>query len=573
MGAHIFARPGPCCLSGAAEARGVEGPLPGAARSPRCDARQSSRPAGGQARDRGRSMLAMAPSELAARSGPLSIRLIVCFLLLLTASLTHAADLQAQRLVKGESSTITTDYDIGDAAITDLKICDYVIRDNRREVYLNARSAGAAMLTLWDLQGVKRDVLPITVQAVDVDALGTQARRDLQLPETVRFVQEGDRIVIEGAVDSEAEMVRVRGLAQGDQQVESRVRLSDSVLEQLTRDITQAIARPGITVRRVQNQLVLEGIAYSTEAARYAEQIARLYHPEVLNLIEIRESQRSPGKRPLVQLDLYFMEVKHSALRGFGIRWTPGAIPHDVGGGVGGVIGTTVGFLLNLLPKLQWARERGEGRILEHATLIVKSGEVVDFFSGAEIPYTTEQSVQFKEVGIKVQAEPIAYGTDVDLKITTNISAPSSGVNQAIDRRSVATSAYCRDGQSMVLGGLWSYDATTSRNRIPPHLNTSSAIFTLALSKDFQSRQSEFLVFVQPRILAELPSAEPSLQEWEARQRAVTPMVETSPVAAPRAAAPATKSFGPTWRRTSRMANGDAPPTPDHVIQLPEALQ
>lgn len=437
-------------------------------------------------------------------------------LLFLLAPYAQAVERAPQLLVVGASSTITTDYAIGDAAITNPGVCDYLVRDNRTEVYLNARKAGAAMLTLWDTQGVQRDAMPIQVSAVDLDRLAARVRADLQLGETVQVRRQGERLVIEGEVAGEEQRQAVLAYVGREPLLESRVRIGTGALRTLAHTVATAIKRPGITVRTVRDRLVLEGIAYSPEAAQHAESVARLYHDSVLNLIEIRDTQRVPGRRPLVQLDIHFLEVKQGALRAFGIQWNPGATVGD-----GGMVASAIGFVTNLLPKLRLARERGEARVLEQPSMVVKSGERGELFSGTEIPYTTEQSVQFKNVGVSIQAEPIVDGDHVDLKIDVAVSAPSAGVDGAIDRRTVATSAYCQNGQSLVLGQLWEHSRATTRNRTPRGAQAGSAIAQLAWSKDFQSRESEFLVFVTPRIVHSAESLPDPRPRWESEKRAL----------------------------------------------------
>lgn len=451
---------------------------------------------------------------MAARRARHPMRLLVMALLL--APSAYAVGRAPQLLVVGASSTITTDYAIGDAAITNPGVCDYLVRDSRTEVYLNARQAGAAMLTLWDAQGVQRDAIPIQVSAVDLDRLAERVRDDLQLGEAVQVRRQGERLVIEGEVAGEEQRQAVLTYVGREPLLESRVRIGSGALRTLAHTVAAAIKRPGITVRTVRDRLVLEGIAYSPEAAQHAEAVARLYHDSVLNLIEIRDTQRVPGRRPLVQLDVHFLEVKRGALRAFGIQWNPGASSGD-----GGAVASAIGFVTNLLPKLRLARERGEARVLEQPTLVVKSGERGELFSGTEIPYTTEQNVQFKNVGVSIQAEPIVDGDHVDLKIDVAVSAPSAGVDGAIDRRTVATSAYCRNGQSLVLGQLWEHSRATTRNRTPRGAQGGSAIAQLAWSKDFQSRESEFLVFVTPRIVDGAESLPDPRPRWDAEKQAM----------------------------------------------------
>ena len=89
--------------------------------------------------------------------------IIICAALFAIQSSAAIAALPAQNLLKGSSSTIDVDYEIGDVAIADPKVCDYVIGKSRKQIYLNARAAGRTTLTMWDAGGTKRDEVTITV--------------------------------------------------------------------------------------------------------------------------------------------------------------------------------------------------------------------------------------------------------------------------------------------------------------------------------------------------------------------------------------------------------------------------
>jgi Flp pilus assembly secretin CpaC len=473
--------------------------------------------------------------------------------------------------------THATDYAIGDAAMTDPSICDFLIRDSRREVYLNGRRAGTAMLTLWDSEGTQRDIVPITVTPVNFETLEAALRHELQDIGTIRLRRESDRLIIEGEVKSQAVVQRLANRAATDPHLESQVTLAHTALATVAAEIERAVGRPGITVRRVRDRLVLEGLAYSRAAATHAEAIAKIYHPQVMNLVEVQATSRTPGRRPMIHLDVYFVEIKRDALKAFGVTWQPGATRDEGQQGLGGLVTSTLGFLVDLLPKIRLARERGAARILEHPTLIIKSGDRGEFFSGVEIPFTTEQQVAFKEVGMTVRAVPIALGQEVDLEIHVEVAAPSAGVDGAIDRRRVATTAYARSGESIVLGGLWGSSHAATRNRVPKAAR-GSPLFALALSKDVQQRESEFVVFLTPRVVAQAPSGESWQQQWNAwkpRTRTAAPNPPPSP--RPRASRARVRARGSRrWRRRDvpRAAPHSTTPSrdPATVIALPASL-
>lgn len=427
---------------------------------------------------------------------------------------------QPKYLVKGISETMTTDYEIGDVAVSDPTVLDFMVQKGRNEIFLNPLKAGVATLTIWDSGGSKRDSLPVTVGLTSVEDVVKEIKNIFSNNNKVRFQQDGDRILIEGEASTPEELTKVEELSRRFQQIVPRLTLAAGAIEKQSQKIEAAIAIPGIKARYIKGRLVLEGLAYGRDAAQKAESVAKLFEPNLLNLIEVREEAgRRPGRDKLVQLDIYFLEIKRSAMRGFGIQWAPGAVPKDDSGSDGGAgltgLGRSlIGFVFNLIPKVRFMREHGDARILESPSFIVKSGEAVDFFSGTQVPYMSGDTVTFKEVGIKVDAQPIVAGSDVDIKITTAVSSMSAGVDKGIDTNKLSTTAYLKAGQSLVLGGILRNNDAKQINKVPSDLNTSSALIQLFLSKDYQSNRSEFLVFVTPTIVDEAESASESMVEW-----------------------------------------------------------
>ena len=437
-----------------------------------------------------------------------------------------AASIPPQSLSKGESTTIQTDYAIGDVALTDPKVADFIIQEDRKSLYLNAKGEGFATLTLWDKNGEARDAIPITIYATNLKGILGEAKQAFASIQSIQFLTQDNIVRIVGEAPSPADYKRIQTFAARYPQVANEVTLAKPVLDTLTGKIEQTIGFPGIKVRSVRDHIVVEGVAFSPAQAARAYEIAKLYDPNCLNLVEVKQGDRNPGKSEMVELEVYFMEIQKSALRTFGIQWAPGAFPSSGAAngsfgsseGVGGLAGvgqSLIGFVFNLLPKIQFVREHGLGRVLENPTILVKSGDVANFFSGVQVPYYAQQNVQFKEVGVKVEASPIVANRDVDLKLSASISSPSPHIDGGINTHSLSTTAYIPSGQAVVLGGILSNRDVKTYNRVPKDLATSSALFSLFLSKDFQSSKSELVVFVVPKIVNSLQAATASQESWK----------------------------------------------------------
>lgn len=450
----------------------------------------------------------------------------------LIAVLLTAGDARGQvtdyQLVVGQAKTFTTAYEIGDIAMSNGEICSFVVRETRREVYLNPLKEGSTTLTIWDTDGKKRDSSLLTVVAVDVGASLKSAQDFAKEIPGVRVYLEGSTVVLSGEVHTPAHLKQLEAYAEAHPEVRSDAKLSLQAMNVIAKRIEEAINTPGIQVRAVRDKLIMEGLTYSDDIYKKVDTIAKLYAPEIINLVEVRQANRRPGYDKTIRLDIYFMEVKNSAIRTFGINWAPGAAIQQQaergggGGGAGGAGGgflgsgfnAIIGFVMNLVPKIQWIHQTGRGRVLEKPTFIVKSGESVNFFSGTQVPYRSQQEVTFKEVGIKVNAEPIAAAEEIDLKVSIDVSSLSSTVSEAIDTNTVSTSVFVKSGQAVVLGGLVRNGDVKTYNRVPPGVDTASALFTLFLSRDFQTNKSQFYIFLVPEVMEQPQPAEMKLKRW-----------------------------------------------------------
>ncbi len=454
--------------------------------------------------------------------------------IVISSAMTSSAAISAQTLMKGQSSTLELEYEVGDVAVADPGVVDYLVSKDRRSIYLNARGGGETTMTLWDSKGLKIDEFPVRVVTTTLKEVLDRAKAEFGDLSGVSMQVRGGHVEVQGEVAEPEDFKRIEGAATKESRLRSRVRLSGGAIGELSTAIAQSLAVPGVTVRSVRGRVLLEGVAYSTADAKRAVEIAKLYSPDVLDLIDVRDTKRAVGRGRMIELEFHMMEINKQALRGLGVSWAPGAFPSggssgNAGSGsgagllssIGGLGRELIGFVLQLVPKLKRIREKGDGRVLENPSVIVKSGEPAKIFSGTEIPYYKGQDVQFKKVGIDIDAEPVEVEGGVDLKLSATLSSPSGDLRGAVDTHTVSTSAICKFGQSLVLGNIVHNGDVKMRNRLPRELDTSSALFSLFLSKDFQSDRSEFVIFVTPRLVEETPIAEAKLKDFLSMEEAM----------------------------------------------------
>jgi len=447
--------------------------------------------------------------------------------IVLAASPAHSAPVAQEKvLIKGQSETVSVDYVIGDVAVADPAVCDYLVAQDRRSIYFNARGGGQTMLTIWDSDGVMRDEFSLRVVTTTLREALDRVRESVGSLSGVTVELRDGKVEIGGAIADPEDFRNIEAMSKADPRVRSKVRITDDVLAAQAKAIREAIDVPGVSVRTVRDRIALEGTVFSAADARRAWEIARLYTPYAMDLIEVRDAGRSAGRANLIELEFHLMEIKKEALREIAFNWAPGSFPQSgsgtasAGGGSGlmGAVGdmgkSILGFVMNFIPKLRFIRERGDGRVLENPSIVVKNGEEAQIFSGSEVPFLRGEEVQFKKVGVDIKASPIEVQGGVDLKISATLSAPSADIRGAVDTHTVSTTAVCPLGHSVILGGIIRNTDVKMKNRTPRDMDTASSFFTLFLSKDFQSNRSEFVIVVTPRIVSQPAPAEVALRDF-----------------------------------------------------------
>ncbi len=431
--------------------------------------------------------------------------------LLLKIGFSAASDLpEIIILVRGQSRTMNLEYEAGDVAIADNKCCDFQVSTDRKNLYLSAKDRGETALTVWDSSGQKRDEFRIRVVVSTLKDILDAATERFGSLEGVRIEIKNGRVEIDGEVADPDEFREIESFASRDSSVKNSTRLSEKLIGRRARLIEESIGIHGVKARPMRDRILLEGVIYGEADRKKALEIASLYSDEIVDLLEVRDIGRRIGGGELVELEFHMMEVKKGALRELGLSWAPGAVPSggsgngSVGGdgmlsSIGDLGRSVLGFVFQFIPKLKSIRERGEGRVLENSSLVIKSGDAGEIFSGSEIPFYRDDEVGFKKVGIEIKAEPVVIGDSVDIKLKTTLSSPSPDIRGAVDTHTISTTALCPLGHSVVIGNIIRNVDVKMKNRVPRGIDTSSALFTLFLSRDFQSNRSEFVVFITPK--------------------------------------------------------------------------
>lgn len=447
------------------------------------------------------------------------------------AALADEDNIGDQVVVVNSQIAVDVPYPYGDVSGGSAEVIRVVPLRDSNQILIAGRKAGTTNIIIYDTRGTRRDEFEVTVIPANLSRVMKNVQELLEDIEGLRFRVINDRVYIQGEVSLDDDLQRVESLAQREPLVESMVTLSP-VSQRLLADLIQKeIGVPGVRVRLVADKILLEGVVHSTTSAERAEAIARAYYQNVINVLEVREAERIPGRTDTVVIVVHFVELTKSLLDSWGLQWTPLAEENGLefyfqspfeGGSFGDVTGYAQATLFALLPRLNRARTSGYARVLENPSVAVKSGDTAHIFSGAKVPFAVlgpngQVTVQFEEVGVTLDVTPFAQGSDVDLNISVEVSAlgeiAPSGY-QLIDTSSISTSEYCRAGESIVIGGLQRISDRIEYNRVPEGgLDEGTPLFTLYKSKDYKKSKSQFLVFITPQVHESSTQANRDLQD------------------------------------------------------------
>ena len=171
-------------------------------------------------------------------------------------------------------------------------------------------------------------------------------------------------------------------------------------------------------------------------------------------------------------------------------------------------------YLVDL--ELTAVEAEGRGEIVSTPRVITANQKEASIKQGVEIPYQQSASsgattIQFKEAVLELTVTPqITPDNNIimDLRVSKdNVGEIIStgglgGTVPSIDTRSVETQVLVKDGQTVVLGGIYETERRETINKVP-FLGDIPFVGAAFRSKTRNNDKAELLIFVTPRILEE----------------------------------------------------------------------
>jgi type IV pilus assembly protein PilQ len=193
----------------------------------------------------------------------------------------------------------------------------------------------------------------------------------------------------------------------------------------------------------------------------------------------------------------------------------PGAVPTAVNLGASGpnsAIGLALGSIngaFNLDVALTALEQSGNGRLLSTPRVTTQSNIAAEMTQGVEIPIQTVANntvtVSFKSAALTLKVTPqITAANTVIMQIAVENASPdfSRQVNNIppINTQRAITQVLVSDGQTTVIGGIYTSSSTTTNDRTPG-LGSIPLLRWLFKRETINDSNTELLIFITPRII------------------------------------------------------------------------
>ncbi|MDQ7003878.1 MAG: type IV pilus secretin PilQ [Ghiorsea sp.] len=179
--------------------------------------------------------------------------------------------------------------------------------------------------------------------------------------------------------------------------------------------------------------------------------------------------------------------------------------------GNGGSIGLSLGSFsnaINLDLELSAAQADGDAKVVSNPRIVTSNLKMAMVTQGFQVPFVTPATannpatVTLVEALLKLQVTPqITADGGVILDVKVSKDAPVAfGVSTGIDTKTVTTNVYVRNGETIVIGGVYTREKASDKSSVP-YLAEIPFLGWLFKTESIRDNKSELLIFITPKIL------------------------------------------------------------------------
>lgn len=178
--------------------------------------------------------------------------------------------------------------------------------------------------------------------------------------------------------------------------------------------------------------------------------------------------------------------------------------------GLLGLAATVLDEKFNFEVELQAAEVNGEGKVISSPRVVTLDNSAAIIEQGVSIPFQTfengDAQLEFVDATLKLDVTPhITADGSIIMKIKVSRNAPDESVatldgTPGIAKNQVKTETLVKDGQTLVLGGIYVVDRSETGSAVP-YLSRLPFIGALFRSHEVGDDRKELLIFVSPRVV------------------------------------------------------------------------
>ena len=155
----------------------------------------------------------------------------------------------------------------------------------------------------------------------------------------------------------------------------------------------------------------------------------------------------------------------------------------------------------------------GNGEVIARPKVTTQDKVTAEIRSGVRIPYQSQaggtaggSTTEFEDAVLSLRVTPQITPDgriNMELEIQQDSVAAGSGAIPAINTNQVSTSALVNNGETIVLGGVFREESTTTETKTP-FLGDVPYLGRLFKRTESANRRTELLIFITPKIIAEI---------------------------------------------------------------------
>jgi type IV pilus assembly protein PilQ len=164
----------------------------------------------------------------------------------------------------------------------------------------------------------------------------------------------------------------------------------------------------------------------------------------------------------------------------------------------------------NVNVQIQAAESTGQGKVISSPRVLTLDNREAEIQQGVSIPFQTfengDAKLEFIDAVLSLIVTPhVTSDRTIIMQIEVTRNAPDDSVptptgSPAIARAETRTETLVKDGQTLVIGGIYTVNESQRESRVP-YLHRLPLIGSAFKSKEITDQRKELLIFVTPRIV------------------------------------------------------------------------